>query len=87
MTVPVIKTALPGPRAKAIIERDRAVVSHSYTRGYPLVIERGVGAMVEDVPEGASSTGGPLERLAKRLEGSGDAGVWVRVLRLEHPSP
>src|SRR5439155_19891045 len=49
MTVPVIKTSLPGPRAKAIIERDRAVVSPSYTRGYPLVIERGVGAMVEDV--------------------------------------
>ena len=35
--------------AKAIIERDRAVVSPSYTRGYPLVIERGAGAMVEDV--------------------------------------
>src|SRR2546428_5650652 len=49
MTLPNIKTALPGPRAKAIIDRDRAVVSPSYTRGYPLVIERGVGAMVEDV--------------------------------------
>jgi 4-aminobutyrate aminotransferase len=49
MTVPVIRTTLPGPRAAAIIERDRAVVSPSYTRGYPLVIERGAGAMVEDV--------------------------------------
>jgi 4-aminobutyrate aminotransferase len=47
--VPAIKTVLPGPRAKALIERDRAVVSPSYTRGYPLVIERGAGAMVEDV--------------------------------------
>src|ERR671935_2114694 len=46
---PQIKTALPGPRAKAIIDRDKAVVSPSYTRGYPLVIERGYGAMVEDV--------------------------------------
>src|SRR5258706_13316274 len=46
---PEIKTTLPGPRAKAIIERDRAVVTPSYTRGYPLVIERGAGAMVEDV--------------------------------------
>jgi 4-aminobutyrate aminotransferase len=46
---PQINTPLPGPRAKAIIERDRAVVSPSYTRGYPLVIERGSGAMVEDV--------------------------------------
>ena len=49
VTIPLIKTPLPGPRAKAIIERDRAVVSPSYTRGYPLVIERGSGAMVEDV--------------------------------------
>jgi 4-aminobutyrate aminotransferase len=46
---PEIKTPLPGPRARAIIDRDRAVVSPSYTRGYPLVIEHGAGAMVEDV--------------------------------------
>ena len=46
---PAIKTPLPGPRAKAIIERDKAVVSPSYTRGYPLVIARGEGATVEDV--------------------------------------
>jgi len=46
---PHIRTALPGPRARAIIERDRRVVSPSYTRGYPLVIERGSGATVEDV--------------------------------------
>src|SRR5438132_8209262 len=49
MSVPVIKTELPGPNAKAIIDRDTTVVSPSYTRGYPLVIERGSGAMVEDV--------------------------------------
>jgi 4-aminobutyrate aminotransferase len=46
---PSIKTPLPGPRAKAIIERDKVVVSPSYTRGYPLVIARGEGAIVEDV--------------------------------------
>jgi len=46
---PEIKTALPGPQAKAIIERDAAVVSPSYTRGYPLVIKRASGASVEDV--------------------------------------
>jgi 4-aminobutyrate aminotransferase len=44
-----ITTPLPGPKAAAIIARDKAVVSPSYTRGYPLVIERGSGAMVEDV--------------------------------------
>jgi len=46
---PHIKTALPGPKAKALIDRDKTVVSPSYTRGYPLVIERGSGAIVEDV--------------------------------------
>jgi len=46
---PAIKTALPGPRAKAIIDRDATVVSPSYTRCYPLVMERGRGSMVEDV--------------------------------------
>ncbi len=48
-SVPSIKTELPGPRAKALIERDARVVSPSYTRGYPLVIERASGAAVEDV--------------------------------------
>jgi 4-aminobutyrate aminotransferase len=46
---PQIKTPLPGPKAKALIARDKTVVSPSYTRGYPLVIERGSGATVEDV--------------------------------------
>jgi len=49
MTNPQIKTRLPGPKAKAIIARDGVVVSPSYTRGYPLVMDRGYGAMVEDV--------------------------------------
>src|SRR5262245_56957251 len=40
---------LPGPRAQAIIERDQRVVSPSYTRGYPLVAERGEGAIIQDV--------------------------------------
>lgn len=49
MDAPLIKTALPGPKAKAIIERDGKVVSPSYTRGYPFVMARGAGAIVEDV--------------------------------------
>src|SRR5215213_11624806 len=49
MHAPDIKTALPGPRARALIERDRRFVSPSYTRDYPLVIARGEGATVEDV--------------------------------------
>jgi 4-aminobutyrate aminotransferase len=49
MNGPDLKTALPGPKAKAIIDRDATVVSTSYTRDYPLVIARGEGAFVEDV--------------------------------------
>jgi 4-aminobutyrate aminotransferase len=49
MNGPVLKTALPGPLAKAIIERDARAVSTSYTRDYPFVMARGEGAFVEDV--------------------------------------
>src|SRR5262245_20328155 len=49
MKAPEIKTPPPGPKAKAIIEKDAAFVSPSYTRDYPLVIARGEGAIVEDV--------------------------------------
>jgi len=49
MNAPDIKTSLPGPKAKAIIDKDTKFVSPSYTRDYPLVIARGEGAMVEDV--------------------------------------
>src|SRR5204863_6896898 len=49
MEAPDIKTPLPGPKAKAIIDRDRRFVSPSYTRDYPFVIARGEGAIVEDV--------------------------------------
>jgi 4-aminobutyrate aminotransferase len=47
--LPHLVTPLPGPRAQALIARDEAVVSPSYTRPYPLVADRGEGAIVEDV--------------------------------------
>lgn len=47
--LPHIVTALPGPKAREVIARDKEVVSPSYTRSYPFVIARGSGAMVEDV--------------------------------------
>src|SRR5258708_24380128 len=49
MKAPEIKTPLPGPKARAIIDKDAKFVSTSYTRDYPLVIARGEGAVVEDV--------------------------------------
>jgi 4-aminobutyrate aminotransferase len=47
--LPNLITELPGPKARQVIERDQKVLSPSYTRCYPLVIERGEGAIVEDV--------------------------------------
>jgi 4-aminobutyrate aminotransferase len=47
--LPNLLTSLPGPKAKAIIDRDAAVMSPSYTRSYPLVVAKGEGAIVEDV--------------------------------------
>jgi 4-aminobutyrate aminotransferase len=47
--LPHLVGSLPGPRAQALIERDSRVVSPSYTRGYPLVVDHGEGCIVEDV--------------------------------------
>jgi 4-aminobutyrate aminotransferase len=47
---PVIKTALPGPKGKEIIEADAQFVTPSYPRpSFKLVAERAAGVWVEDV--------------------------------------
>jgi len=48
---PRIVVPPPGPRARAVIERDRAVVSQNFKKDYPFVIERAYGPVVED-PDG-----------------------------------
>ena len=40
---------LPGPIAKRLIERDQVVISSSYPRGYPFVMDHGRGVEVWDV--------------------------------------
>ncbi|HCC58181.1 MAG TPA: acetyl ornithine aminotransferase family protein [Solibacterales bacterium] len=47
--LPHLLGPLPGPRAQQIMARDAKVLSPSYTRGYPLVVERGEGAIIHDV--------------------------------------
>jgi 4-aminobutyrate aminotransferase len=49
LDLPHLLGALPGPRTQALIERDQRVVSPSYTRCYPLAVERGEGCMIEDL--------------------------------------
>jgi 4-aminobutyrate aminotransferase len=46
---PRILMDLPGPKAKAIIAKDKAYSSPSYIKEYPFVMAGGKGAMVEDV--------------------------------------
>ena len=48
-SVPSIRTAPPGPRARELLARDQQFMSPSYTRIYPLVVARGSGAVIEDV--------------------------------------
>ncbi|HEY9687173.1 MAG TPA: acetyl ornithine aminotransferase family protein [Coleofasciculaceae cyanobacterium] len=48
---PQIRTALPGPKTQALIDKDQRYLSPSYTRGYPLSIQSGYGAMVVDMDD------------------------------------
>jgi 4-aminobutyrate aminotransferase len=49
MKAPHIKTPLPGPKAKAIIDRDHRYTAPAYGRVYPLVVKQGRGMVIEDV--------------------------------------
>jgi 4-aminobutyrate aminotransferase len=44
-----IKTALPGPKAEAMLKRDALVTTPSYPRDYPFVMSHGKGVEVWDV--------------------------------------
>jgi len=49
MKTPHIRTELPGPKARLLLERDAPVTSPSYPRDCPFVISHGRGAEVWDV--------------------------------------
>jgi len=42
------KLNLPGPKSRALLERDKKVISSSYPRAYPLVMDHGKGVEVWD---------------------------------------
>jgi 4-aminobutyrate aminotransferase len=46
---PKIKTRLPGPKSRRLIDRDERFVSQSYTRAYPVVLSHAQGAYLWDV--------------------------------------
>jgi 4-aminobutyrate aminotransferase len=78
MKAPYIKTALPGPKAKAIVERDREYTAPAYGRVYPLVVKQGRGMVIEDVDGNlfldfmagiaVASTGHSHPRVVKAIE-------------------
>src|SRR5262245_51711786 len=47
--IPQSKTELTRPTSEEIVGGDAKYISRSYTRPYPLVINRAKGAMIEDV--------------------------------------
>ncbi len=49
MKLPQIRTTLPGPQATKLIKLDKSFVSPSYTRVYPLVVDKAKGLWVHDV--------------------------------------
>src|SRR4026208_1805379 len=49
MKVPHISTSLPGPKARAIVERDEKCTAPAYGLVYPLGVKEGRGCVIEDV--------------------------------------
>src|SRR5207247_6006375 len=49
MNAPYIKIKPPGPKALALIEKDRHHAAPAYRRVYPLVVKAGRGTVIEDV--------------------------------------
>src|SRR5579862_6419230 len=49
LVAPKLKTALPGPNAKRVLDGDERFISPSYTRSYPMVAKSGRGVVVTDV--------------------------------------
>lgn len=46
---PKIVVTPPGPKARELVKKDERLISQSYVRSYPLVVESGKGCIVRDV--------------------------------------
>src|SRR5215467_11834174 len=78
MKAPYIKIKPPGPKAKAIIDKDLHFTAPAYGRVYPLVVKEGRGMVVEDVDGNlfldfmagiaVASTGHSHPRVVKAIE-------------------
>src|SRR2546428_12322119 len=83
MKAPCIKVKPPGPKAQAIIEKDRSYTAPAYGRVYPLVVKEGRGMVIEDVDgnlfldfmagEGMATTGHAPPKEGQDTEGQARA--------------
>jgi len=82
MTERESKTNIPGPKARSYVDRDREVISPSYTRSYPFVMDHGKGSEVWDVDGnrfidfasgiGVTSTGHSHQKVTKAIKEQAD---------------
>jgi 4-aminobutyrate aminotransferase len=82
MPSPHIRTPLPGPKAQALIARDRSVTTPSYPRDYPFVMARARGAEAWDVDGnrfldfmsgiGVASTGHAHPKVVEAIKAAAD---------------
>jgi 4-aminobutyrate aminotransferase len=87
LKMPHIQTELPGPKARALLERDAQVVSPSYPRDYPFVMSHGRGAEVWDVDGNrfldfaagiaVCSTGHSHPRVVEAIRGAADRFIHI----------
>jgi len=62
LNTPKIKTALPGPNAKRVLDGDSKFISPSYTRSYPMVAKRGHGIVSPTLTATSFSISPPASR-------------------------
>src|ERR1700746_4173740 len=82
MASPHIRTPLPGPKAQALMARDRPVTTPSHPRDYPFVMARGRVAEAGDVDGnrfldfmsgiGVASTGHAHPRVVEAIKEAAD---------------
>lgn len=92
---PQIKTRLPGPVSKRLIELDERYVSQSYTRAFPTVIKRAEGALMWDMDGnsfidfhsgiGVCSTGNVHPEVVKTIKEQAEKMVHIATADFYHP--
>ncbi|MCI0530549.1 MAG: acetyl ornithine aminotransferase family protein [candidate division Zixibacteria bacterium] len=92
---PNIKTKLPGPIGKRLIEKDKKFVSPSYTRAYPAMLSRAAGAFIWDVDGnsyidfhsgiGVNTTGNCHPRIVAAIENQARKAIHIATADFYHP--